>query len=77
MNKVTIEWSYDNHDCETCGWSASQGAKAWVNGECVFDQVAIAHCFGSTNVSQDEVYQAILNHLGYDFESYEIGNDDD
>lgn len=77
MNKVTIEWSYDEHDCELCGYSTSQGAKAWVNDDCVFDEPALAHCFNGVYVSTEKVYGAILRHIGYDVETYELGRDDD
>ena len=75
MNKVRIEWSYDEHDCETCGWSSSQGAKAWVNDECVFDMPAYAHCYNGTYVSADQVYESVLNYIGYDVELIEVDDE--
>lgn len=69
-HKVKIEWSYDDSDCETCGGSYAEGAVAWVDDVVVFDKPAVASCFGETNVSEGEVYNAILNYIGYDVESW-------
>lgn len=63
---INIEWLSDEHDCETCGSSYSDGAKVTHKGEVIVDMPPIAHCFGGDHHTPEEVYEAIIKHLGYD-----------
>jgi len=62
---IAIEWLSDDHDCETCGSSWAEGAVVKLNGEVILNLSPCAHCYDSTSYSQDQVYRAILDHLGY------------
>lgn len=66
MSEIRIEWLYDEHDCETCGWSGAEGAKVYIDGELVIELEPIAHCYSGSSWDRDEVYKRILNHIGYE-----------
>ena len=62
---LAIEWLTDDHDCETCGSSWAEGAIVRLNGEVILNMSPCAYCYDSTSYSSDQVYRAILEHLGY------------
>lgn len=65
---IKIEWLYDVYECEICGDSYAEGALVLLDGEVIIHEEAIAHCFGGNNVTSFEIYEKILNHLGYKVE---------
>lgn len=65
MNQIKIEWLSDSSDCDTCGISWADGAVVtFPNGD-VLDFTPSARCCGGTHYERDDVYKAILTHLGY------------
>ena len=69
MKTIKIEWLYDEIECETCGWSYAEGAVVHIDGEQILCEEAVAHCFGGNTITTQEVYEKILNHLGYKVET--------
>lgn len=63
--KIEIEWSEDSHDCETCGTSWASGAVVTFDGGVVIDRPALAHCYDSQHIDQEEVYKEIIEKLGH------------
>lgn len=63
--KINIEWLSDSHDCETCGGSYAEGARVLIDGEPFGDFTPIAHCFDGSNFEREEIFKAILEHLGH------------
>jgi hypothetical protein len=70
MKTVKIQWLWDDHDCETCGSSYSEGALVTIKEkgkvDLTLDFSPMAHCFDSVEYSTDFVYASILNTLGYE-----------
>jgi len=65
MKKLHIKWLYDNNDCETCGPSYAEGATVTLDNKVLLSNIPIAHCCGGSNWSRDQIYQEILEKLGY------------
>jgi hypothetical protein len=65
MSTIEIDWLHDEHNCETCGWSLSQGAIVRVDGKQILELRPRAHCLGSENWDDADVYKLILRKLGY------------
>lgn len=66
---INIKWLEDEHDCDTCGFSYSQGAI--VTGDVEIEHIPVAHCFNSKHWDREEIYLEIINKLGYKIcESY-------
>lgn len=63
--KINIEWLSDSHDCETCGGSYAEGARVLIDGEQLGEVTPIARCCSIANFERDEVFKAILEHLGH------------
>ena len=62
---IHIKRKEDNHDCETCGSSWSQGAEVSIDGHIVMDFEPIAACWDGTTYSDEFILGQILDHLGY------------
>ena len=65
---IKIETLSDSYDCETCGYSDAYGAKVYFDGKLAIDMLPIAHCYGGSNYSDEEVFIAILQKLGHNVE---------
>lgn len=50
----------DHHDCETCGWSASDGYQIYKDGVLIIDNQPIASCFDSVNYDYAQAYYDIF-----------------
>lgn len=64
MNKILIQRTEDEHDCETCGCSWEESYMTEFNGE-VIGKEAVAYCFGAENTSLVDVLISVLFKLGY------------
>jgi hypothetical protein len=65
---VSIEWLFDESDCETCGSNWAEGAfVTFANGD-VLDFTPWAGCSFGTSYERADVYKSILEHLGYTVE---------
>ena len=67
--KINIEWLSDqSDDCETCGVSWAEGAKVSFEDSEIADleMIPSAHCFGGDHYNADEVFKAIIAHLGHE-----------
>lgn len=76
--KIKYEFLYDEHECETCGYSTAQGAIIWFDEKEVYRLEPVAHCYdGETLLNkagqQCTVHEKILELLGHELE--EIYND--
>ena len=60
---INIKWIYDEHDCETCGYTAAEGAI--VTGDVALHLEPVAHCYNSSHYGPAEVYRAIIEALGH------------
>jgi len=65
MATIKIEWLEDTYECEDCGHSYAEGASVSFDDGTGFDLEPSAHCFDDTNYNKEDVYRAILAHLGY------------
>lgn len=65
MKNISIEWTTDTHNCDTCGTSYAEGAIVRLNDEIILNLEPIAHCYDGDNYNQNEVYNKILEYLGY------------
>ena len=61
---IHIKWLSDECDCDTCGTTYADGALVFINGEEALDLTPVAHCFGGTNYSGEDVFRSILSHIG-------------
>lgn len=61
---ILIKWLSDDFDCDTCGCIYADGAVVFINGEEALDLAPVAACFGGTNYTAEDVYKAILSHIG-------------
>jgi hypothetical protein len=74
MKTITIDWLEDESDCDTCGWSYATGARVFLSDDETgsFDEIITempsASCQGGYDKSSSEIYQAILEKLGFKVE---------
>lgn len=69
MNKITIQWLTDEYDCEeTCGGSYAEGARVYLNNELLIQLIPKAHCYDPVSWTEKEVYEHIVEKLGYEVE---------
>lgn len=72
MNIIEIKWTYDEHDCDTCGISWSEGAVVTdADGKVILDLEPHAHCFNNRGYSREEVFMRLLAELGYTISTVE------
>lgn len=64
MKSIRIETWFDEHECETCGSSYSQGGEVFVDDKSVLIVEPIAHCFGGIQATEDELLVLALSKLG-------------
>jgi hypothetical protein len=67
--KIKIEWLSDDYDCEQCGGAWASGAKVTFEDGSSFELTPVASCFGGEDYTADDVFIAILKHLGHDVEA--------
>jgi len=65
--KIKIKWLLDQHDCETCGSSYATGAQVQVGDTSLLFEPS-ASCFVDDSWTEVQVYEKILEHLGYTLE---------
>lgn len=73
--KITIQWLFDNHNCETCGSDYAAGALIKMGDKRIMLN-PVAHCFDGDNWETEDVFAEILRELGHEFEIVEGGNDE-
>lgn len=73
MARIKIEWLTDNHRCETCGTSWSDGARVFIDGKPAIELLPVAHCFGGEHYEQHEVYARVFQHLGHTLDDPDNG----
>ncbi len=64
MKTIRIERTQDSHECETCGFSAADGARVFFDGVLKIDLHPIAACFDGVDYDDDDIYREILRELG-------------
>ena len=55
-----IEYLYDEHDCDTCGYSYAEGYKIYKDDVLVIDKSPSAYCYSSVDHPQSEAAFDIL-----------------
>ena len=68
MSKIKIEWLSDWSECDTCGPSYAEGARVYIDDALVIVLEAAAHCFDGSTYESEDVFKAILEHLGHTVE---------
>lgn len=68
MSKIKIVRSYDDSDCDTCGSSYAEGFEVTVDGEPFGDYAPVAHCYGGSDYSIEQVFVDLLEHFGHKVE---------
>lgn len=72
MKTIKIEWLTDTFDCEVCGESWAEGAYIiFPDGEELLLE-PLAHCYGGESYETDQVYDKVLEKLGYKVEHESI-----
>jgi hypothetical protein len=66
--KIRIEITDDDHECEVCGFAYATGAKIYVDGILSLDLVPKAHCFRGANYDQNEIMRRALELVGIELE---------
>ena len=65
MKRIEVVITYDDfHDCETCGSSWAVGGYVLVDGTEVVRVDPVAHCYGGTSVTEEELLVLALEKLG-------------
>lgn len=81
MKRIEIETMTDEHECETCGSSWSEGGVVYVDGEEVLCREPRAYCYGTPSYSESDLLVMALKKLGVevrvDSEQYFIQSHDD
>lgn len=65
MAEVSVETTWDSHQCETCGSSYADGFKIFVDGKLIKELEPVAHCFNGTFWTEEDVLDAVLTHFGH------------
>lgn len=68
MKTIKIVRTYDEYDCDDCGYSEAEGAKIYINNKMVLDLKPVAHCYGGITYNDENIFQAVLEYLGYNVE---------
>jgi hypothetical protein len=66
--KILVEWLSDEYDCDICGPSWAGGAIVKFEDGKTIEMILVARCCGSTNYEEVDVYKAIFDYLGHEFE---------
>jgi hypothetical protein len=64
MTTIRIERTIDRHDCETCGFSAADGARVFFDGAPKLNLNPIAHCYDGVDYDDEDIAREILRELG-------------
>lgn len=72
MKKLKVVWSYDEHDCETCGHMWSSGAVVTLDDEVILDEPASCSCFHSVDIHTEDVLKALCDKLGIKIEEIHL-----
>ena len=67
-NKLKIEYSFDSHECETCGGMYSEGAVVEYDGKIILNTPANAGCFDCVNIEEGHILRALCDHLNIEIE---------
>ncbi len=65
LKEIEITWLSDSHDCDTCGLNWADGAIVVMPDSTTIELIPEANCYESTHYNPEDVYNAILKHLGY------------
>jgi competence transcription factor ComK len=66
MTKITVERTYDETDCETCGISYEEGAKITFENGKTIDLRPSAHCYNGQGYTDEDIMRTILHELGHE-----------
>lgn len=66
--KIRVETLTDSWDCDTCGFSASYGAKVYFDDNLAVDMTPTAHCYAGDTYTDEDIFKAILIKLGHTVE---------
>ena len=66
--KLRIELTDDDYDCEVCGFAYATGAKIYIDGVLSLNLVPKAHCFNQINYDHNEIMRRALELVGIELE---------
>ena len=66
--KIRIEITDDDHECEVCGFAYATGAKIYVDGVLSLNLVPRAHCFNQINYDHNEIMRRAFALVGIELE---------
>ena len=72
MKTIKITRTYDEHDCDDCGYSTAEGAKIYINGRKVLDLKPVAHCYEGKTYSDIDILKAVLEYLDFETRILEV-----
>ena len=67
---IKFQHLYDDHNCETCGYSSATGLIVWFDDKEVFRIEPVAHCYDGQSLRNNKgqecsAHEKILELLGY------------
>lgn len=63
---IRIEWLTDWSDCDTCGMNYAEGARVFLDEKEILALVPYSACYDGDHWDDRQVYELILEKLGYD-----------
>lgn len=66
--KITIESTYDEMECDTCGFNYAEGATVYFDNDLVVELVPSASCYGGVHWDTKQIAEEILRKLGHEVE---------
>lgn len=70
MAKITVERTFDELNCETCGFSYAEGANILFEDGKRIELKAVAHCYDGSSYDDKDIMREILHHLGHELVIY-------
>lgn len=65
MTTIRIETLHDDHECETCGHSYSEGANVYFDDVLTLELVPHAYCYDGDHYPEDVVLRRVIEALGH------------
>lgn len=65
MSCFKVEYTFDRYECDDCGTSWGDGVTVYKDDVVIYEQEPVAHCYNSTCVDLEYVFEQILKDLGH------------
>jgi hypothetical protein len=66
--KIRIELTDDDYECDLCGFAYATGAKIYLDGVLSLNLVPRAHCFRGTTYDHNEIMRRAFALVGIELE---------